>query len=915
MKVREALSDRYRVERELGEGGMATVYLAHDLKHDRKVALKVLKPELAAVVGSERFLAEIRTTAKLQHPHILPLFDSGEADSFLFFVMPYVEGESLRDRLDREKQLPVEEAARIATEVADALAHAHGRGVIHRDIKPANILLRDGRVQVADFGIALAVQQAGGARLTETGLSLGTPHYMSPEQATGDRPLDGRNDVYSLGCVLYEMLAGEPPHVGPTAQSILSKILTEEPRPLRELRVAVSPGLEAVITRSLAKLPADRYASAEAFATELSSPPQIGSTGTPAGGRRRVAALAIGAMGLWVTGLLLGGWLGGDRSGKAAPVEHRQVTFDGSASYPALSPDGDWLAYQVSRCPDEDPCFSEIMVAELDGGEPISIGLTQLDGDREVRPLWFWDVEWSPDGSRVLVAAGFDDPRFNGLYEIPRLGGGATRRASGTVTSASYRPGTEIIDWIFFPEALQTTTAPPRWRSLDLVTQDTATADLPFPASELRWSPDGRWLAVAAGSSAMFGASARRVGIFSPSGELRDSLTVPAPNTWPRARWDQNGEHLFLGSRGSLVKVRVDGSTGMFLSDLEGVEEGLEPPGWDLLNFDRLPDGLTAYERYELRTKLRDLSGSQLGGFEGRWLETGTGRQDHPDLSPSGETVTLVKQDSRGLNLYVQPLSGGKPRPVTRTPAEKRHPRWSPNESQIAFVQTDPGGDRLVVVGRDGERPHEVGPISSSWAAAPFAWAPDGGSLYYVDRGEVWRAEVSGEANPLLPVPEDITVAWGIEISPGGDSIALLAHSAEGGADIPTRVFTASLGDLTAGWDLRFESDWNSFLIEGVEASGFVFIDWVHFTLLPWQTPGSLDVVVSRQTQGRDIVAIWKISLESGTATLAEDLSEHCSGGLSEVTATVDLSRIICTVRDVTRDIWLLDPSGEGSSR
>ena len=202
-RLNAALQGRYRIERELGAGGMATVYLAHDIKHDRKVALKVLKPELAAVVGSERFLAEIRTTANLQRPHILPLFDSGEADGFLFFVMPYVEGESLRDRLDRERELPVEEAVRIATAVAGALDYAHRHGVIHRDIKPANILLHDGQPLVADFGIALAVSAAGGGRLTETGLSLGTPYYMCPEQASGDRELDGRSDVYSLGCVLY----------------------------------------------------------------------------------------------------------------------------------------------------------------------------------------------------------------------------------------------------------------------------------------------------------------------------------------------------------------------------------------------------------------------------------------------------------------------------------------------------------------------------------------------------------------------------------------------------------------------------------------------------------------------------------------------------------------------------------------
>jgi serine/threonine-protein kinase len=224
-----ALEGRYRIERELGEGGMATVYLADDLKHERKVALKVLKPELAAVVGAERFLAEIKTTANLQHPHILPLFDSGEADSFLFYVMPYVEGETLKERIDREKQLSVADAVDMTRKIADALDYAHEGGIVHRDIKPGNILVSDrGEPIVADFGIALAVAQAGAGRITETGLSLGTPHYMSPEQATGDRDVDPRSDVYALGCVLYELLAGQPPFMAATAQAILVQILTTD---------------------------------------------------------------------------------------------------------------------------------------------------------------------------------------------------------------------------------------------------------------------------------------------------------------------------------------------------------------------------------------------------------------------------------------------------------------------------------------------------------------------------------------------------------------------------------------------------------------------------------------------------------------------------------------------------------------
>jgi len=266
----EALAGRYAIERELGEGGMATVYLAHDVRHDRHVALKVLKPELGAIVGSERFLAEIRTTAKLQHPHILALFDSGEVDNQLFYVMPFVEGESLRDRLDRETQLSIDDAVTLTGKVADALDYAHEHGVVHRDIKPANILITErGEPLVADFGIALAISEAGGGRITETGLSLGTPHYMSPEQATGDRDIDPRSDIYALGCVLYEMLAGQPPFVAPTAQGVLVRILTEHPHSITDLRHTVPPHVAGVIARALEKLPADRFPNAGAFKAAL----------------------------------------------------------------------------------------------------------------------------------------------------------------------------------------------------------------------------------------------------------------------------------------------------------------------------------------------------------------------------------------------------------------------------------------------------------------------------------------------------------------------------------------------------------------------------------------------------------------------------------------------------------------------
>jgi len=343
---------------------MATVYLAEDLKHARKVALKVLRPELAAMLGADRFVQEIKTTAQLQHPHILPLYDSGSTMAaqgggmeFLYYVMPYIQGETLRQKLDRELQLGVDEAVQIATEVADALQYAHEQGVIHRDIKPENILLHNGRVIVADFGIALAVSAAAGGRMTETGLSLGTPHYMSPEQATADKHITNRSDVYSLGSVLYEMLTGEPPHTGASVQAIILKIVTDDARPVRELRKAVPPHIAAAVAKAVEKLPADRFDSANAFAAALHDPAfastvanaaAVGTAGRPSR-RFLVPAMAglivlIAAAGAW-------GWL---RPSRTKSVARYPVTLgttgvlDGIAFRieAALSPDGSVLVFR-----------------------------------------------------------------------------------------------------------------------------------------------------------------------------------------------------------------------------------------------------------------------------------------------------------------------------------------------------------------------------------------------------------------------------------------------------------------------------------------------------------------------------------------------------------------------------------------
>ncbi len=471
-----ALVDRYHIERQLGQGGMATVYLAQDLKHERRVAIKVLRPELAAIIGAERFLREIKTIATLQHPHILGLIDSGEVQGTAYYVMPFVEGESLRDRLSREKQLPIPDAVRIASEVASALDYAHRHGVIHRDIKPENILLHDSQALVADFGIALAVSTAGGTRMTETGLSLGTPGYMSPEQATGDRQLDARSDVYSLGCMLYEMLVGEPPHTGPTVQAVIAAVVTKDPEPISTRRSTVPPHVADAVHQALAKLPADRFESAAAFARALGDPAFTTATGaqlTARASTRRarhpvvlaglgLAALAASAVG----GSLLRGrtppagtslrfYLSSDsvrvigdefgispdgtrlvylaRAGTGEMLfQQRLDELDpqpiagtaGALGSVFFSPDGTWIGFATEQA---------LRKVRLDGSEPVTV--TTIDET-------LTGATWGPDGS--IIYSTYPSGR---LYRVSAQGGNpiviTVHAAVGKpfVTSPQFLPG------------------------------------------------------------------------------------------------------------------------------------------------------------------------------------------------------------------------------------------------------------------------------------------------------------------------------------------------------------------------------------------------------------------------------------------------------------------------------------------
>jgi len=408
-RVGSSLADRYHIERELGAGGMATVYLAEDVKHHRKVAIKVLHAELSAVLGPDRFLKEIELTANLQHPHILPLFDSGSADGLLYYVMPYVDGETLRPRLEREKQLSVGDAVRIACEAADALEYAHGRGVVHRDIKPENILLQNGHALVADFGIALAVQQAGGQRMTQTGLSLGTPQYMSPEQAMGEREIGPRSDIYSLGAVTYEMLVGEPPFTGPSAQAIVAKVMTSVPVPPRELRKTIPPAVEDALLTALEKLPADRFPSAAEFARALSdttftrSRTAAHSRAGRSANAQHGAMVLLAAIAIIASAAAAWGWLRphhGESSMLSSPPWRVTLSLPDTAmpvGSLALSPDGSELAYAAAGARG-----TRIWIRRGAALEPTPLEVT--DGGQS--PVF------SPDGRRVAFS------RPGGIYVV-----------------------------------------------------------------------------------------------------------------------------------------------------------------------------------------------------------------------------------------------------------------------------------------------------------------------------------------------------------------------------------------------------------------------------------------------------------------------------------------------------------------
>lgn len=568
-RLATALAGRYQIEREIGRGGMATVHLARDLRHDRWVAIKVLREELAAAVGAERFLEEIRVTASLQHPHILPLFDSGSAAGLVWYVMPFVEGETLRSRLARERRLPVDHALQLVREMADALEYAHRHGVVHRDVKPENVLLQSGHALVADFGIALALQNAGGARITRTGITLGTPSYMAPEQAAGDRPIDARTDVYALGAVLHEMLAGESPFAAAPDRE-MRKGMLEPVGSLAMRRADVSPSLDAAVRRALAKDPDQRFPSAAAFAAALTAPLRVEGA---ARARTVSARAAMYAVGIMLAIGLVGGWefarspivervpdavpavvqqpIDGETHGRSTGDEDMSLTvFDRTGRplrtiaadrpwTPRFSPDGRQVAYGAFGSGRN---TSDLWVTDLNDGT--TRRLTDDGNDSN-------DPQWSPNGKTVA-------------YSVSAPGGKDIEMrpvGAGLPTILATRPGTQFpSDWLRDASALLVTEEAGDNKHDILVQPADGSTPWAYAATSAdetaaRVSPDGRWVAYTSDETG-------HLEVYLDSYPRPGRRVSVSWNGGAHPVWRGDGRELYYWKGDALVAVRVDAVAG-----------------------------------------------------------------------------------------------------------------------------------------------------------------------------------------------------------------------------------------------------------------------------------------------------------------------------------------------------------------
>ena len=729
-----ALQDRYRLERELGQGGMATVYLAHDLKHDRDVALKILRPDLAAVLGRERFLAEIRLTAKLDHPHILTLIDSGESNGLLWYVVPFIRGESLRQKLQREKQLGLDEALAITKQVAGALEYAHQHGVIHRDLKPENILLHEGEAMLADFGIALAVKEAGGNRLTETGLSLGTPQYMSPEQATGDRQLDARSDVYSLGAVLYEMLAGEPPHTGATVQAVIAKLMTERPTRLRTIRDTVPEGIDNAVARALAKVPADRYASAAELAAALQ---RRETSRRPS--RRQVATL-LGT--LLVLGLSAAATFLFRGRPPTLPVAQRQLTYTGHASQPAISPDGRRVAYVTSN--------RSLMVQPLDGGDALTL----------VPPARFlFNPRWSGDGAAILFTM-FRDTVVDGRIKLAATwmvpsGGGPAHEVLPDIAAFDAGPDTLTALWA--------QRSPSRVEVVELATHRIVRS-IPIPDSighviDLLWSPNRKWIAFTAGL----------VGLIPSEGGPVRRISREGRNP----RWAPAGDALYFLQDTSgtveLRKIAVDPEKGVPLGDTERV---LSLP--HATDFDLGARGSVVYTQSTGSQQAVAFTLRKGRVEETHLLTQGTASVGNVEISWDGSRVAYSRSAGGKGRIEVVPFTGGQAQPGPTASGRDEGPSWSPDGTQLAFISTDASGaTRLMVARYPGGVAQAVGTAPPT---GPGGWSADGKWIVYKteNRKRVALVNIANQTESFVSVPDSLGTTYGHSIvSPDGRQLVV----------------------------------------------------------------------------------------------------------------------------------------------
>jgi serine/threonine-protein kinase len=819
-RLTTALADRYRIERELGQGGMATVYLAQDVRHDRLVALKVLRAELAAVIGASRFLAEIKTTANLQHPHILPLHDSGEVDGTVFYVMPYVDGESLRDRLNREKQLPVEEALRITVEVAGALEYAHQHKVIHRDIKPENILLQGGHALVADFGIALAAARSdGGTRMTETGMSLGTPHYMSPEQAMGEREITAKSDVYALGCVLYEMLTGEPPFTGPTAQAIVARVMMEEPRSLTLQRRSVPPHVEAAVVTALAKLPADRFATAAQFSAALGNTGYVTtattrSTAAVPARRARVPALVPWALfGVTLAGLaaLL---LRPKPVQPLPPVTRFSFAFDGvgrigdgTGSPIAVSPDGSRIVFIGRDAAQQTALF----MRSFDREEPVQIAGTV----NAAQPFFSPDgttLGFAQDGAlrKVAMAGGAvvticDCGSNSGSWGADEYIYYTANGALFRVRAAGGQPETVAVPDTAKQEALRWADALPDGSGVLVTLVRSSSPSLAFvslPDGRLhelgqggmnpRWV-EGDYLVFLQTDGTLFAApfdrKGPRIGTLVPIAEqVRAGPAFPA-----KLGLSRNGVLAYLGGQAQsreLVLVTPDGRETIFPGpDRFFLRQRFSPDGRRLAvqivelsarissdiwiaelatgNLTRVTFDSTSSDP-AWTPDGRHLVYKGLGGTLFRIATDGSGVAESllarpntstQEIAVSSDGKLLVFRDSDGRtrrDVWVATLDTPRTlRPLLKTPFEERGIALSPDGRWLAYTSNESGTNEIFV------RRLEEG--SGRWKASRGEareprWGPDGRELFYRVGDSLMSATATLSAEPSFAAPRPVLV-------------------------------------------------------------------------------------------------------------------------------------------------------------